>query len=48
MSNFEGIGVIRNSPIFDSNKLDYFAARIEGLYKESSWNRSDLLDIFLK
>jgi FlaA1/EpsC-like NDP-sugar epimerase len=42
---FENIGVIKNEPIFDGEKLDYFSWKIERL-KEKGWNKKELIDLF--
>ena len=42
---FASIGVIKNEPIFDGEKLDYFTWKIERLKKEG-WEKRDLVDLF--
>ncbi|BCD67958.1 UDP-N-acetylglucosamine 4,6-dehydratase [Nitratiruptor sp. YY09-18] len=42
---FENIGVIKNEPIFDGEKLDYFTWKIER-FKEKGWNKKELVDLF--
>jgi hypothetical protein len=37
--------VIKNEPIFDGEKLDYFSWKIERL-KEKGWNKKELVDLF--
>jgi glycosyltransferase involved in cell wall biosynthesis len=45
LDRFENIGVIKNEPIFDGEKLDYFIWKIERL-KEKGWNKKELVDLF--
>ncbi len=42
---FENLGVIKNEPIFDNEKLDYFSWKISTL-KEKGWNKKELVDLF--
>ena len=42
---FASIGVIKNEPLFDGEKLDYFTWKIERLKKEG-WEKKDLVDLF--
>jgi hypothetical protein len=42
---FENLGVIKNEPIFDGEKLDYFTWKIERL-KEKGWDKKELVDLF--
>jgi len=44
-NRFENLGVIKNKPIFESEKLDYFTWKINKLKKEG-WNKKDLVDLF--
>ena len=44
-NRFENLGVIKNEPIFESEKLDYFTWKINKLKKEG-WNKKDLVDLF--
>ena len=46
MIRFESIGVIKNEPAFDDNKLDLFIERIAALKKQPIWERSDLVQLF--
>lgn len=46
MNRFESIGVIRNSPNFDSSQLDAFMTSIQHLRNESFWTKTDLLKLF--
>ena len=46
MSRFDSIGVIRNQPSFESDKLDAFAEGIESLRGRGSWSKLDLLELY--
>jgi len=43
---FASIGVIKNEPIFDDEKLDYFVYKIEELRKRGYWSKKELVDLF--
>ena len=46
LENFFSIGVIKNRPEFDENKLDMFAADINKLKKRGSWTKEDILELY--
>jgi FlaA1/EpsC-like NDP-sugar epimerase len=46
MARFESIGVIRNEPVFDAAKLEFFRARIDALKARSAWDRDALVELF--
>lgn len=46
LSRFDGIGVIKNQPIYDSQRLDDFFDGIEELRKRGSWQKQDIVDLF--
>jgi FlaA1/EpsC-like NDP-sugar epimerase len=46
MKKFSSIGVIKNDPNFDSDKLTYFEKRINEIRSGSTWRRDDLLQLF--
>jgi len=48
MDRFRTIGVIKNSPIFDSRKLDNFLDEIRRLKESKSWSREDLVSLFIE
>jgi FlaA1/EpsC-like NDP-sugar epimerase len=48
MSRFEHIGVIKNKPIFDSNKLDYFLKKIDDIKSKDIWLRDEIVSLFFK
>lgn len=46
MSQFESVGVIKNKPLYDSDKLDQFLSEVEGLKNCSNWNKQAIVDLF--
>jgi len=46
MSRFDGVGVIKNQPIYDSQNLDAFSAGVEALREEGNWDKQALVDLF--
>jgi uncharacterized protein (UPF0335 family) len=40
------MGVVKNSPGADAQKLKYFIAEIERLEHSNSWTKSDLVALF--
>ncbi|MFD2917471.1 UDP-N-acetylglucosamine 4,6-dehydratase [Psychroserpens luteus] len=46
MERFSGIGIIKNEPTYDNDKLNYFSDTIEQLKSKKSWNKDMLVDLF--
>jgi FlaA1/EpsC-like NDP-sugar epimerase len=46
MNQFEGVGIIKNKPLYDSDKLDQFLSRVEGLRNCGNWNKQSIVDLF--
>ncbi len=46
MTRFDGVGVIKNQPIFDSQKLDNFSAGVEALRETGNWEKQNIVDLF--
>ncbi|MAZ79874.1 MAG: UDP-N-acetylglucosamine 4,6-dehydratase [Gammaproteobacteria bacterium] len=46
MDSFSGIGIIKNSPSYDENKLNKFTLDVENLIKIGSWNKQSLVKVF--
>ena len=46
MDYFETIGVIRNQPKFDEDKLNEFMDGIEELRKKDTWNKQDIVNLY--
>jgi FlaA1/EpsC-like NDP-sugar epimerase len=43
---FSSIGVIKNDPVFDEDKLTYFESSIKKIKRSTVWKRSDLVSLF--
>jgi len=43
---FEGIGVIKNEPIFEEDKLNYFMKEINRMKKNLDWNKKEIVELF--
>ena len=43
---FNAVGVIRNQPNFDKDKLDEFMEGIETLRKKASWTKDDIVKLY--
>ena len=46
MERFESLGIIKNEPVFESEKLDLFVARIKAMRTKGDWTRGELIDLF--
>ncbi len=46
MDRFDNLGVIKNDPYFDDEKLNSFVKYIEGLKNKGCWDKNSLLDKF--
>ena len=46
MERFQNIGVIRNEPAFDSDRLDRFVTRIADFKAAGLWDKADLVALF--
>jgi FlaA1/EpsC-like NDP-sugar epimerase len=46
MERFDSIGVIRNHPGFDENKLDEFIYGIESLRAKGTWSKDDIVKLY--
>ena len=46
MSRFESIGVIKNEPVFEPDKLAFFLDRIAALKAQGLWTREELVELF--
>ncbi len=43
---FENLGVIKNEPIFDDQKLEYFTKTIQRLKDQGAWQKGELVELF--
>ena len=46
MQRFEAIGVIKNIPAFDEDKLNHFIAQIDKIRRGSTWDKPEILELF--
>ena len=46
MNKFSSIGIIKNEPQYDEEKLSWFESYISQIRQKSNWDRSDLVNIF--
>jgi FlaA1/EpsC-like NDP-sugar epimerase len=46
LDHFKSIGVIKNDPAYDEQKLDYFITAIRNFRAKGKWSRSELIDLF--
>jgi len=46
ISRFDGVGAIKNQPIYDSQKLDDFSAGVEALIENGNWDKQAIVDLF--
>ena len=46
MSRFDGVGAIKNQPIYDSQKLDDFSSGVQALREKGNWDKQDILGLF--
>ena len=46
MERFTSVGIIRNDPLFESEKLFFFEESIETIKNSNNWNREDIVALF--
>ena len=46
MKRFSSIGVIKNEPVFEEEKLSYFEKRINEIKNSNAWNREEIVELF--
>jgi FlaA1/EpsC-like NDP-sugar epimerase len=46
MNRFKSIGIIKNGPIYDERKMEYFVTSVHNLREEGKWSRSELIGLF--
>ena len=46
MERFETVGVIRNQPEYDEDKLNEFMDGIEALRKQGTWSKEDIVKLY--
>ncbi len=48
MNKFEEIGVIKNEPIFDKDRLEYFIESVKKIKNSNIWSRDEIVSLFIK
>jgi FlaA1/EpsC-like NDP-sugar epimerase len=43
---FKSIGIIKNEPVYDEQKLEYFITSVRDFRKKGKWSRSELIAVF--
>ena len=46
MNHFSSVGVIKNEPVFEEEKLSYFEKRINEIKNSSAWSREEIVELF--
>jgi FlaA1/EpsC-like NDP-sugar epimerase len=46
MNQFKAIGIIKNDPVYDEQKLNLFTETIHALRKRGQWSRLELIELF--
>jgi FlaA1/EpsC-like NDP-sugar epimerase len=46
MDRFDSVGVIKNAPIFDDKKLQYFINTIEAMRRQPTWDKPEIVALF--
>jgi len=48
MKRFSSVGVIKNEPVFEEDKLLYFEKRIKEIKNSIAWSREEIVELFHK
>ena len=46
MTRFEGIGIIKNEPEYDNDRLNYFSDQIRAMKAKMIWSKQEVVDLF--
>ena len=46
MKRFSSVGVIKNEPVFEEEKLSYFEKRINEIKNSRAWSREEIVELF--
>ena len=46
MNRFDKLGVIKNEPIFDDSKLEFFLKQIQVIRAKTVWDKQEIIDLF--
>jgi len=48
MVRFDNLGVIKNKPSFDNEKLEMFTAKINAMKEKKEWSKEEIVELFLE
>ena len=48
LERFQNLGVIKNAPDYDLNKIQYFESEIQKMKIDGIWERSQIIELFFK
>ena len=48
MKRFSSVGVIKNEPVFEEEKLSYFEKRINEIKNSNAWSREEIVNFSMK
>ncbi len=46
MDRFANLGVVKNEPVFDADKLDWFISRIDDIRSGDTWDKPEIVALF--
>jgi FlaA1/EpsC-like NDP-sugar epimerase len=46
MERFTSVGIIKNEPVFEEEKLSYFTKRINEIQSSRTWSREEIVELF--
>lgn len=46
LERFENLGVIKNEPVYDEEKLNYFTERIQQMKERGTWTKEEIVSLF--
>lgn len=46
MNKFNGIGIIKNEPVYDNQRLNYFSEQINRMKNNHSWTKQEIVNLF--
>ena len=46
LARFASVGVIKNEPVFDAERLQHFLTTIDGIRSQPTWDKTPLVDLF--
>ena len=46
LDRFEKLGIVKNEPLFNNEKLNHFTSSIDAFKKDKSWNKGQIVELF--